>query len=307
MVENLDKYDIVVGYGIGQNYEQIKDQIAERITLDYLADRKWENSEIQEYDNIPIIHLQELKQLKNTLVVLFPKSHTMREVIMRELKGADIDICCIHDLFMAEYTVNSNDLIQLLPEREYHVGFDNRIIFDETVPQNITIHFSGKNNLLYLGKNLAVEHLEIYFGNHGSCKIGDGTSIQQVMCFVSDAEVRIGADCMFSSGIVIRTDDAHHIFDGTTHQRINIPKNVIIGNQVWIGYQAVLLAGACIGTGSVVGARAVTSSCFKEHRLIAGCPAKVIRENVCWSRDNTEAFQRSRLEDCIDQSALKYM
>ena len=66
MVENLDKYDIVVGYGIGQNYEQIKDQIAERITLDYLADRKWENSEIQEYDNIPIIHLQELKQLKNT-------------------------------------------------------------------------------------------------------------------------------------------------------------------------------------------------------------------------------------------------
>lgn len=307
MVENLDKYDIVVGYGIGQNYEQIKGQIAGRIAFSYLADRKWENSEIQEYDNIPVIRLQELKQLKNTLVVLFPKSCVMREVMIRELKGTDVDICCIHDLFMTEYSVNSNDLIQLLPEEKYHDEFHNQIIFDKTIPKNITVHFSGENNLLYLGKNLVVEHLDIYFGNHASCIVGDGTSVQQAMCFASDAEVKIGADCMFSSRIVIRTDDAHHIFDKTTHQRINIPKNVIIGDQVWVGYDAVLLAGAYIGKGSVVGARAVTSSCFKDHTLIAGCPAKVIRENICWSRDNTEAFQRSRLEDCIDQNAIKYM
>lgn len=112
---------------------------------------------------------------------------------------------------------------------------------------------------------------------------------------------------MFSSEIMVRTHDEHHIFDWETHQRINVPKDVVIGNQVWVGYRTVLLAGTHIGTGSIIGAGAVTSSEFGEHVLIAGCPAKVIRENVCWSRDHTGSFQRGRLEECIDQDALKYM
>lgn len=73
------------------------------------------------------------------------------------------------------------------------------------------------------------------------------------------------------------------------------------------GYEVVLLAGACIGVGSSVGARAITSSRFGDHVMIAGCPAKVIHENVCWSRDNTGFLSRSRLEECIEQKALKYM
>lgn len=304
---DLGKYNVIVGYGIGQNYEQIKRRLDGRITFNYLADKKWENSDIQEYDGIPVIRLRELKQLNNILVVLFPRFNTVRAAIRQELAEADADICYIHDIFPIEYSVSSNELIQRLPVKEYHDEFHNCILFDETIPQNIRICFLGQNNLLRIGKNLSVNRLDIYFGNKGFCEIGDRTSILQVSCFVSDAKLNIGEDCMFSSEVVLRTHDDHHIFDWETHQRINMPKDVVIGNQVWIGYRAVLLAGAHIGTGSIVGAGAVTSSGFGEHTLIAGCPAKIIREHVCWSRDHTGYVQRSRLEECIDQSALRYI
>ena len=241
------------------------------------------------------------------LVVLFPKLHTVRDVIKRELAGADADICYIYDLFPMEYSVGSDELIKRLPIKEYCDEFHNRIIFDETIPSNIRIYFLGQDNLLRIGKNLSVNHLEIFFGNKGFCEIGDHTSILQASCWVSDAKLKIGEDCMLSSEIMIRTHDEHHIFDWGTHQRINIPKDIVIGNQVWVGYRVLLLAGAHIGAGSVVGAGAVTSSDFGEHVLVAGCPAKAIRENVCWSRDDTSYFHHSRLEECIDQKALKYI
>lgn len=305
--DDLDKYDIIVGYGIGQNYERLKHQLEGRIAFHYLADRRWEESDIQEYDDIPVIHLQALKQLKNALVVLFPGLNTIRDVMARELEETDIDICYIGDLFRMEYSVSSNELIGLLPEREYCDKFENRILFDETIPQNIMIYYTGKNNLLQIGRDLSVNRLDIHFGNRGFCRIGNHTSVVQAVCMVSDAELRIGEDSMLSCGIVIRTHDDHHIFDAQTHQRINIPKDVIIEEQVWVGYDAMLLAGAHVGAGSIVGAGAVTSSGFGDHVLLAGRPAKVIRENVCWSRDNTAFFQRGTLEECMDQNALKYM
>lgn len=303
---DLGKYHTIVGYGIGQNYEQTKRRLKGRIRFHYLADKRWEHSDMLEYDGIPVIRLRELKKLKNVLVVLFPKLNAVRDVIKRELTEADADICYIHDLFQIEYSVGGDELVKLLPVKEYCDEWNNRILFDETVPQNIRIHFLGENNRLRIGSNLSVNRLGIYFGNNGFCEIGHGTSVAQAVCFVSDSQLKIGEDCMFSSEVVIRTHDDHHIFDWETHQRINRPKDVTIGDQVWVGYKTLLLAGARIGTGSIVGANAVTSSSFGDHVLIAGCPAKVIREKVCWSRDDTGYFQHDRLEECMDQNALKY-
>lgn len=303
---DLGKYHTIVGYGIGQNYEQTKRRLKGRIKFHYLIDKRWEHSDVQEYDGIPVIRLRELKKLKNVLVVLFPKLNAVRDVIKRELAETDADICYIHDLFRTEYAVGGDELVRLLPVKEYCDEWNNRILFDETVPQNIRVYFLGENNWFRIGSNLSVNRLDIYFGNNGFCEIGNATSIARAVCFVSDSQLKIGEDCMFSSEVVIRTHDDHHIFDWETHQRINWPKDVIIGDQVWVGYKTLLLAGARIGTGSIVGANAVTSSSFGDHVLIAGCPAKMIREKVCWSRDDTGYFQHDRLEECMDQNALKY-
>lgn len=56
---DLSRYHVIVGYGIGQNYEQVKGRLDDRIRFHYLADKKWEHEDIQEYDGIPVIRLKE--------------------------------------------------------------------------------------------------------------------------------------------------------------------------------------------------------------------------------------------------------
>ena len=90
--KKLKSYDVIVGYGIGQNYERLKEMMKDQVPLDYLADQKWENKKTQKFDGIPVIRLCQLKKLKNVLVVLFPESHALQEVIRRELEGSGFDI-----------------------------------------------------------------------------------------------------------------------------------------------------------------------------------------------------------------------
>lgn len=54
--------------------------------------------------------------------------------------------------------------------------------------------------------------------------------------------------------------------------------NIIIGNDVWIGYEAVVLAGVTIGDGAVIGARAVVAKDVPPYTIVGGVPAKLIRK-----------------------------
>lgn len=88
---------------------------------------------------------------------------------------------------------------------------------------------------------------------------------------------------------------------------MNYSKDIIIGNQVWLGQRVTLLGGAQIGTGSIVGTSAVVSGRFGGHQVIVGVPARCVRENVCWSKDDTDYFDRSCFMECKSQEALKYL
>lgn len=52
---------------------------------------------------------------------------------------------------------------------------------------------------------------------------------------------------------------------------------VIIGNNVWIGDCAKILAGVKIGDGAIIGANAVVTHDVPEHTVVDGVPAKIIR------------------------------
>lgn len=54
--------------------------------------------------------------------------------------------------------------------------------------------------------------------------------------------------------------------------------DIIIGNDVWIGYEAVILAGVKIGDGAIIGARAVVTKDVEPYTIVAGTPAKPIRK-----------------------------
>lgn len=54
--------------------------------------------------------------------------------------------------------------------------------------------------------------------------------------------------------------------------------DIVIGNDVWIGYEAVILAGVTIGDGAMIGTRAVVTKDVPPYTIVGGVPAKPIRK-----------------------------
>lgn len=54
--------------------------------------------------------------------------------------------------------------------------------------------------------------------------------------------------------------------------------DIVIGNDVWIGYEAVILAGVTIGDGAVIGTRAVVTKGVPPYTIVGGIPAKPIKK-----------------------------
>lgn len=63
--------------------------------------------------------------------------------------------------------------------------------------------------------------------------------------------------------------------------------NIVIGNDVWIGYEAVIMAGVNIGDGAIIAARAVVTKDVPPYTIVGGTPAKEIRK-----RFDTELIQQ---------------
>jgi len=53
--------------------------------------------------------------------------------------------------------------------------------------------------------------------------------------------------------------------------------DIVVGNDVWIGYEAVILAGVTIGDGAIIGARAMVTKDVEPYTMVGGVPAKPIR------------------------------
>ena len=53
--------------------------------------------------------------------------------------------------------------------------------------------------------------------------------------------------------------------------------DITLGNDVWIGYEAVILAGVTIGDGAIIGARAVVTRDVPPYAIVGGVPARLIR------------------------------
>lgn len=54
--------------------------------------------------------------------------------------------------------------------------------------------------------------------------------------------------------------------------------DIVIGNDVWIGYESVILSGVTIGDGAIIGARAVVTKDVSPYTIVGGVPAKPIRK-----------------------------
>lgn len=186
----------------------------------------------------------------------------------------------------------------------------NRIEIHKNAAGNIIIETSEAcNGSIKIGDVKVTDKLHIkIMGEKPQFELGDKTTIFSVNAIVnSDGVIAIGKDCMISHTVSLMQSDQHLIFDAETNKRINHPKNIVIGNHVWLGRECELLGGAEIGNNSIVGAKAITSGKFPSNVIIAGCPAKIIREGIIWARDNIKDSNGIQsYELCKDQGARQY-
>ena len=114
-----------------------------------------------------------------------------------------------------------------------------------------------------------------FYADYGkNISVGENVFINSGCCFQDQGGIEIGDNALIGQQVVIAT--LNH--DLTPAKRANmIPAPVKIGNNVWIGAHATILAGVTIGDNSVVAAGAVVTKDVPANVVVAGVPAKVIK------------------------------
>ena len=96
-------------------------------------------------------------------------------------------------------------------------------------------------------------------------------------------------DQLWAANVYIATDDMHRIEDLTTGERINpYGAHIRLGRHVWLSRDAVITGHSDVGDGAIVGQSSlVRGQKIPAHTAVAGTPARVVRENVAWTEEDT--------------------
>jgi acetyltransferase-like isoleucine patch superfamily enzyme len=166
-------------------------------------------------------------------------------------------------------------------------GDHNLIIIDSmTIIENVTFYVRGSGHHISIGKNCRFTNGGTIWIEDQNCNllIGDNTYIvnADISITESNSSIKIGSNCMFAYKIDIRNGDSHSIIDLTSGKRINQAQNIEIEDHVWIGAYSKILKGVTIKKDAVVGIASVVTKDVLSNTIVAGVPAKVIKENITW-------------------------
>ena len=138
-----------------------------------------------------------------------------------------------------------------------------------------------RDKLLYVllensGENLYIE--PPFYCDYGyNIKLGHHVFMNFNCCILDVAEVTIGDHAMLGPNVQIYT--ATHPLEAKARNRgKEYAKPIRIGNNVWIGGNAVICPGVTIGNNVVIGAGAVVTKDFPDDVFIGGNPARIIKE-----------------------------
>jgi carbonic anhydrase/acetyltransferase-like protein (isoleucine patch superfamily) len=111
----------------------------------------------------------------------------------------------------------------------------------------------------------------------GTIRIGRGVLMSPGSRISASDEIVIGDGVMMANGTYITDSDWHTVYD-RTQRSPEQPTPVHIGDNVWLGDHATVLKGVTIGDNSVVAARSVVTRDVPANVIVAGNPAKVVKE-----------------------------
>lgn len=155
---------------------------------------------------------------------------------------------------------------------------------------NITRVQLAENAQLVMDNNsLIMNGSYITVSANRKLQIGANTYISQGVKLNTRSGLTIGNNVLIGHDTLIMDYDGHPIFE--EHEiddgKFNIGGNsqpIVIEDNVWIGHRATILKGVTVGKGAVVGARSCVTSDVLPNTIVAGNPARVVKENIKWRR-----------------------
>ena len=133
------------------------------------------------------------------------------------------------------------------------------------------------NGTISLGDRVLLHRYVKLSSYGGSIEIGNNSYIGDRTEIHSGKSVKIGSGVNIAWDCNILDRD-YHAFESDSE----VIKSVVIEDNVWIGCRSIVLKGVTIGEGSVVAAGSVVTRDVPPKCLVAGNPAKIIKENVRW-------------------------
>ena len=187
----------------------------------------------------------------------------------------------------------------------YVSGSNNEIIIENiSIMQNLDVKNCCNNSKIVINNILSWRKSTIYNGyddpkqtiNNSEIIIGNNVHLNSAFIFNphSNSSIEIKPNCLISDEISIRNTDGHPIYDINTKECINKQKDgfhILIEEHVWIGYGVTILKNCKVPRDSIVGSNAIVAKRFDTPNVvIAGNPAKIIKENVTWTKENVGFF-----------------
>jgi len=149
----------------------------------------------------------------------------------------------------------------------------------------------GDGATVYIGPDSHLSAGEIYCGGGSAVILSSGvvaTSRAQVDAR-NGGSVVAEHDQLWAANVYIATDDMHRLEDAGTGRRINpYGAHILLRGHVWLGRDVIVTGHVEIGEGAVVGMRSlVRGQKVPPATVVAGTPARIIREGVVWRGEDT--------------------
>ena len=188
----------------------------------------------------------------------------------------------------------TNNVVQLPPDGRHRLTGD--------------ILVRGSNNHLEIAKGSVADRLQVSIGSNCDIRIGRKCNLGQLFIHAEDhghvtigvrstfngyvrlllheaGRITIGSDCLFAGQVDVTVSDMHSIIDVATGRRLNPARDVRLDDHVWVGQRAMILKGAHVQSGSIIGAAALVTGEIPANCMAVGTPARVVKTGVTWQHE----------------------
>jgi acetyltransferase-like isoleucine patch superfamily enzyme len=149
------------------------------------------------------------------------------------------------------------------------------------------------NNRIKIGNNCNIGGYLMLFGHGGNIEIGDDSFIGEDTRIWSAKKIKIGNRVLISHSVNIHDNISHpldsserhfdykHIMSIGFRKENNIKEEeIIIEDDVWIGFNATIMRGVKIGKGAIIGAYSFVTKDVEEYSVVVGNPLKFIKKTT---------------------------